>query len=56
MQCREFFTLSGKEIGVANECMIMRYALNHCPTCSKTVSPRSQANYSKYTPEERVKM
>ena len=35
-----FFSFSGKEIRVANECM--RYTLNHSLTCSKMVSPWSQ--------------
>jgi len=54
MQCWVFFSLSGKEIRVANKCM--RHALNHDPTCSQTVSPRSQAHYCEYTPEGRAKM
>ena len=47
MWCWEFFSLSWKEIRVTNECM--RCALNHGPTCSKTVSPWSQANCKEYT-------
>jgi len=48
-----FFSLSGKEICVANKSM--RCSLNSS-TCSKTVSPRSQVKHNKYTLEERVKM
>ena len=42
MRCQEFFSLSGKEIHVTNECM--RHALNRSPTCSKTVSPQITAS------------
>ena len=39
MQCREFYSLSRKEIHVANECM--RCTLNRGPTCSHHEAKRS---------------
>ena len=47
-------SLSGKEIRIANRKYEM--GVNCGPTCSKMVSPRSQAKENEYTPEERAKM
>jgi len=47
----QFFSLSGKEIRVANDCM--RHALNCGPTCSKTVSPEITVSTHR---EEKAKM